>query len=165
MHELPSQIFFFEPEHVIETHSLQLEENGGGLPGLTNAGMGALQSALSQPRAGSGGVYFHPTLFHMAAAYMYHLANGHCFLDGNKRTALAVALDFLGFHGVLIIGDEGDEINFLRLIFRTVSSGTYEAEDLPAGITTEEVNEVLSAEDMKQEIAEFFQARVRAIAS
>jgi death-on-curing protein len=42
-----------------------------------------------------GGEYFHSDLYEMAAAYLFHLANNHPFLDGNKRTALAAALAFL----------------------------------------------------------------------
>jgi death on curing protein len=31
----------------------------------------------------------------MAAAYLFHLAQNHPFVDGNKRAALAVALAFI----------------------------------------------------------------------
>jgi death on curing protein len=162
MGELPDEIFFFEAQQVIETHNLQLEENGGGLPGLTTQGMNALESALAQPKTGMIGAYFHSNLFLMAAAYMYHIANGHCFLDGNKRTALAVALEFLAFHGLLVYGTE---VDFLRLIFKTVSSGEFTAEDLPPEIAPAEVNTVLTPEAMKLEIAEFFKQHVIAVAS
>lgn len=38
--------------------------------------------------------------FHeMAAAYLYHLARNHPFVDGNKRTALVCSLVFLGLNG------------------------------------------------------------------
>ena len=35
----------------------------------------------------------------MAAAYLFHIAKNHSFLDGNKRTALAAAIAFLGVNG------------------------------------------------------------------
>ena len=35
----------------------------------------------------------------MAAAYLFHLARKHPFVDGNKRTALMSALVFLGLNG------------------------------------------------------------------
>ena len=35
----------------------------------------------------------------MAAAYLFHLARNHPFVDGNKRTALMCALAFLGLNG------------------------------------------------------------------
>jgi death-on-curing protein len=39
-------------------------------------------------------------LFDIAAAYAFHIAEGQCFLDGNKRTAVAAALNFLANNGV-----------------------------------------------------------------
>lgn len=47
------------------------------------------------PEASFGGVYLHPSLAEMAAAYLYHIARNHPFLDGNKRAALATALAFV----------------------------------------------------------------------
>ena len=38
----------------------------------------------------------------MAAAYLFHLVKNHPFVDGNKRTGLAVALAFLDVNGVTI---------------------------------------------------------------
>jgi len=45
----------------------------------------------------------------MAAAYLYHLAKNHPFIDGNKRTALIAALDFLDLNGV-DIGSEAPDL-------------------------------------------------------
>lgn len=39
-------------------------------------------------------------LFDYAATYLHRIAESQAFLDGNKRTALAAALTFLGLHGV-----------------------------------------------------------------
>jgi death on curing protein len=35
----------------------------------------------------------------MAAAYLFHIALNHPFIDGNKRTSLATALTFLDLNG------------------------------------------------------------------
>jgi death-on-curing protein len=96
----PLEIHFFELEQVIETHELQLKEHGGGKAGIQNIEL--LESAISQPQSGAFGVYFHADLYEMAAAYLYHIAKNHAFLDGNKRTGLAVALDFIEFHNISI---------------------------------------------------------------
>lgn len=40
-----------------------------------------------------------PTVFTKAAAYAYHIAESQCFVDGNKRVALDVALTFLAING------------------------------------------------------------------
>jgi len=61
--------------------------------------MGLLSSALAMPEASFGGVYLHTSLAEMAAAYLFHVARNHPFLDGNKRTALAAALAFLWLNG------------------------------------------------------------------
>jgi death-on-curing protein len=59
--------------------------------------------------AAFGGQYLHEDLFTMAAAYLFHLANNHAFVDGNKRTGLAAALVFLDANG-FEIDDEGTEL-------------------------------------------------------
>ena len=57
--------------------------------------LGLLSSALAMPEASFGGLYLHTSLAEMAAAYLFHIAQNHPFLDGNKRAALATALTFL----------------------------------------------------------------------
>ena len=57
--------------------------------------MGLLSSALAMPQASFGGVYLHTSLAEMAAAYLFHIAQNHPFVDGNKRAALAAALAFI----------------------------------------------------------------------
>jgi death-on-curing protein len=41
----------------------------------------------------------HSTIHEQAAAYLYHLAMNHPFIDGNKRTAFAVMDTFLRLNG------------------------------------------------------------------
>jgi death-on-curing protein len=41
----------------------------------------------------------------MAAAYLFHVARNHPFVDGNKRTALMCALVFLGLNGHRVQAD------------------------------------------------------------
>lgn len=40
-----------------------------------------------------------PPLAELAAAYAYGITKAHAFIDGNKRTALIVALVFLSLNG------------------------------------------------------------------
>jgi death-on-curing protein len=51
------------------------------------------------PSAKFAGKFLHDGLPAMAAAYLFHLAKNHAFLDGNKRTALAVTEVFLRLNG------------------------------------------------------------------
>lgn len=69
----------------------------GGTPGLRDEGL--LTSALAQPQAMFGQQRLHPTIPEQAAAYLYHLAMNHPFVDGNKRTAFAVMDTFLRVNG------------------------------------------------------------------
>jgi len=46
------------------------------------------------------------TLFEMAVAYAHHVAETQCFVDGNKRTALAIMQTFLLWNGRKLTGQE-----------------------------------------------------------
>ncbi len=87
---------FVEKEDVLRIHD-DLLETYGGQSGILNEN--ALDSAIAQPYVTWGGEFLHPTVFHQAAAYLFHIANGHAFADGNKRTAFAVMEAFLGMNG------------------------------------------------------------------
>ena len=69
----------------------------GGSSGLRDRH--GLVSALGMPAATFDGAYLHGDVFEMAAAYMFHLARNHPFVDGNKRTALMTTIVFLGMNG------------------------------------------------------------------
>jgi death-on-curing protein len=90
---------FLELEEVLEIHRDQIARYGGSL-GVRD--MELLQSALAMPQAGSGGQYYHGDLFEMAAAYVFHLASNHAFVDGNKRVAAMAAFAFLRLNGMTI---------------------------------------------------------------
>lgn len=87
---------FLDQESVLRIHDRQLQKFGG-TPGVRDVGL--LESALAQPQASFGGELLHPTIAQQAAAYLYHLAMNHPFLDGNKRTAFAVMDAFLRLNG------------------------------------------------------------------
>ena len=88
---------------VIEIHRDQIERYGGD-PGLRDLSL--LQSAMAMPAAGFGGRYLHTDLFEMAAAYLFHIAQNHPFVDGNKRTGAVASLVFLSLNDVELEVDE-----------------------------------------------------------
>jgi death-on-curing protein len=88
---------FLGMDEVFAIHADQLDRYGGGT-GIRDQGL--LESALGAPESTFGGELLHPTLPEMAAAYLFHLVKNHPFVDGNKRTGLAVALGFLGVNGL-----------------------------------------------------------------
>ena len=81
---------------VVELHRLVLAATGGA-PGIRD--LGALESAVAQPRASFGGSDLHPTLIEKAGALGFVLAQGHPFVDGNKRVAHAAMATFLLLNG------------------------------------------------------------------
>lgn len=95
---------FLTLAEVLEIQRLQAEQFGGD-PGLRDRGL--LESALAMPEASFGGELLHRTLFAMAAAYAYHIAQNQPFVDGNKRTGLVSALVFLELNGIEIEDPKG----------------------------------------------------------
>lgn len=80
---------------VLTAHSQQLAEHGGS-DGLRDESL--LDSALAKPR----NVFVYEedvSLFRLAASYAFGIARNHAFLDGNKRTDLAVSTAFLILNG------------------------------------------------------------------
>lgn len=90
---------FLDLAEVLEIHQSRIDLYGGS-PGVRDLGL--LQSALAQPSTGFGGEFLHVDLYEMAAAYLFHVARNHPFIDGNKRTALACCLVFLAYNSVEI---------------------------------------------------------------
>jgi death on curing protein len=89
----PNFLFLSE---VLRLHEDVIASFGGSL-GIRDEGL--LESALAQPQATFGGEFLHATIYEQAAAYLYHLAMNHPFIDGNKRTAFAVMDTFLRLNG------------------------------------------------------------------
>ena len=87
---------FLDVDDILAIHSIQLGATGGS-EGLRDRGL--LEAAVAQPRATFGGEFLHEDLFAMAAAYLFHIAKDHAFVDGNKRAALVAALTFLDVNG------------------------------------------------------------------
>lgn len=125
---------FLGVDDVLEIHRDQIEKYGGS-PGLRDEGL--LRSAVAMPSSGMAGEFFHPTLHEMAAAYLYHLAQNHPFIDGNKRVAAVAAFVFLFINGVEL----------------TCTEDAYEAL----------VRRAASGEATKREIADFIRGESRPI--
>ena len=93
---------YLTTEEVLALHADQIRRYGGS-GGIRDLGL--LSSALAAPAATFDGEYLHPTLFEMAAAYLFHLAKNHPFVDGNKRVALAATLAFLWLNAFEVVAE------------------------------------------------------------
>lgn len=82
---------FLTMESVLWLHRQSLEKFGG-LDGVRDSG------AISAALGAAQNTYFYANgdQFEIAATYAFHIAEAQAFLDGNKRTAVACALTFLG---------------------------------------------------------------------
>ncbi len=74
-----------------------LVEQSGGSAGIHS--VGALESALAQPRMTFSGEDLYPAIVEKAAALGFSLIRNHPFVDGNKRTGHAAMEVFLILNG------------------------------------------------------------------
>lgn len=87
---------FLTIEQVLAIHRKMIERYDGD---PTIRDLGLIDSAVMMPQQSFGGEYLHDSAASMASAYLFHLCSNHGFADGNKRTALGVALVFLDANG------------------------------------------------------------------
>ncbi|HET7752863.1 MAG TPA: type II toxin-antitoxin system death-on-curing family toxin [Anaeromyxobacteraceae bacterium] len=113
---------FLTLDEVLALHADQVERYGGSI-GVRDLGL--LQSALAAPRATFGQEFLHGSLPEMAAAYLFHIARNHPFVDGNKRTSLAAAIAFLGLNGLWL---EMDPEELGDVVLRVVEGAMTKAE-------------------------------------
>jgi death-on-curing protein len=81
---------------VLALHRLVVEDTGGST-GIRD--LGALQSAVAQPRATFEGRELYPSLESKATALCFSLVMNHPFVDGNKRIGHAAMETFLVLNG------------------------------------------------------------------
>ena len=87
---------FLTLAETIEIHEYQVKQFGG-TDGLRSLDL--LKSAVGMPSSTFNGIYLHPTIPDMAAAYLFHIVKNHPFVDGNKRVGTMSALVFLELNG------------------------------------------------------------------
>jgi death-on-curing protein len=81
---------------VLALHDRLLAQSGGS-PGIRD--LGALESALAQPRQTFAGEELYPTVVTKAAAMGFSIIQNHPFVDGNKRAGHAAMEVFLILNG------------------------------------------------------------------
>ena len=91
---------------VVELHRLLLGATGGA-PGIRD--LGALESAIAQPKATFGVTDLYPTLIEKAAVLCFALVQGHPFVDGNKRVGHDAMETFLVLNSTEIAAPVDEE--------------------------------------------------------
>lgn len=100
---------FLDIQEVIDIHD-EIVNTTGGLLGLRDCSL--LQSALARPFT-----EYYEAPMQQATALFESLLYNHAFLDGNKRTALALLDIFLKRHLLVLDVDARDCIEFLDTLF------------------------------------------------
>ena len=85
-------IYLLSEKDILDIHSNQIELYGGQ-DGIRSHDL--LDSAVHHVHA-----EFDGQRIEIASAYIFHICQNHCFIDGNKRTALASGLVFLDINGI-----------------------------------------------------------------
>ena len=106
-------------EEVLAAHA-RLIEVFGGAHGVRDRG--ALEAALARPQSG-----YYADVIQQAAALLESLSQNHPFLDGNKRTAIAVTAAFLRVNGCRLKLDDLEAYQFLIQLYE---SGQFRLERL-----------------------------------
>jgi len=75
---------------------------------------GALAAALARPRTG-----YYRDVIEQAAALLESLSQNHPFVDGNKRTAVAVTAAFLRINGFRLEFEDLEAFRFLIELYET----------------------------------------------
>lgn len=95
---------------VIELHDHHIQQTGGS-GGIRD--IGALESAIAQPRATFGRIELYPTLVEKAVALGFSLIQNHAFVDGNKRVGHAAMEIFLRINGRKIDAPVNEQKNII----------------------------------------------------
>ena len=84
---------------VLDLHRQIIEQSKGAM-GIRD--LGALESAIAQPRMTFAGEDLYPTIIDKASALGFSIVMNHPFVDGNKRTGHAAIETFLILNGLEI---------------------------------------------------------------
>ena len=94
---------------VLAIHADQIERYGGA-HGVRDQGL--LEAALYRPQTG-----YYADLIEEVAALWESLAQNHCFIDGNKRTAFAAMYTFLAINGLSFRADSEETYEFIAELY------------------------------------------------
>lgn len=90
----------------------RLLQRFGGSPGVRDRA--ALEAALARPQTG-----YYKDVIEQAAALLESLSQNHPFVDGNKRTAIAVTAVFLRLNEFRLEFDDLKAYSFLMQLYET----------------------------------------------
>jgi death-on-curing protein len=100
MEDFGREVVYPTVEQICEVNRRMIEEFGGlFIPPDNLFNLGALEYALDAIKSCVFGHTMYPTLKQKANAIAYQIISRHVFHDGNKRTAIHIAWEFLRSNG------------------------------------------------------------------
>ncbi len=103
------EIVWIQTDFAYTAHKRQIAEHGG-TDGTRDEGLLLSAMARSQNLLAYGENVDLPAL---AASYAFGIAKNHPFLDGNKRTAMVVAITFLRLNGFTLEASASGGLHYL----------------------------------------------------
>jgi len=95
---------------VMEIYSRVMRQSGGAV-GILD--LGALESAVAQPRMTFNSKELYPTIVEKASALGFSLIQNHPFVDGNKRIGHAAIETFLMLNGCEISASVDEQVEIV----------------------------------------------------
>lgn len=95
---------------VLDLYSRVMKQSGGGV-GIRD--LGALESAVAQPRMTFNGEELYPTIIEKASSFGFSLIQNHPFVDGNKRAGHAAMEIFLMLNGYEISASVDEQVDII----------------------------------------------------
>ena len=95
---------------VLGIYDRVIKQSGGGV-GIRD--LGALESAVAQPRMTFNGEELYPTMVEKASALGFSLIQNHPFVDGNKRAGHAAIETFLILNGFEISASVDEQVEII----------------------------------------------------
>ncbi|MGB3221856.1 MAG: type II toxin-antitoxin system death-on-curing family toxin [Desulforhopalus sp.] len=89
---VPRKYFYFDVAHAVEVHDWIIV-NTGGLSGMSN--LGNLESPLNH----IGNDDYYPDIEDKLTHLVFSINKNHAFVDGNKRSSIALGAYFLELNG------------------------------------------------------------------
>ncbi|MGC9933786.1 type II toxin-antitoxin system death-on-curing family toxin [Priestia aryabhattai] len=115
-------IRYLDLEDLEALHDQALEDYGG-IPGRPEH---KLEGILEMPKAGFLDYEKYPSIIEKAAVYLYYLASGHAFSDGNKRTSYAATFVFLDLNGYDLEATDDEIYDFVLSIANSETRPSFE---------------------------------------
>ena len=94
----------------MEIYSRVMKQSGGAV-GIFD--LGALESAVAQPRMTFSGGELYPTIVEKASALGFSIIQNHPFVDGNKRAGHAALETFLMLNGYEISASVDEQVEIV----------------------------------------------------